>query len=51
MYIREYQANIPPAARPESDWRQLFALAKEAGGEQGHILAGYVEATTELKPR
>jgi hypothetical protein len=50
-YIREYQVNRPPAVRLESEWRQLFALAKEAGGRQGYVLAEYVEAITELKPR
>lgn len=50
-YIREYQANVPPASRPVSEWQQLFSLAEEAGGEKGAILAKYVEAITALKPR
>jgi Fe-S-cluster containining protein len=50
VYIREYQAKMPPTVRSPSEWQQLFSLAEEAGGEQGRILAQYVEAITELKP-
>ena len=48
-YFREYENNMPPANRPDSDWVDLFALAKQAGGEQGDILARYVEKVTARK--
>ena len=49
-YIREYETNMPPADRPESDWVGLFAFAKEAGVEMGELLARYVENITARKP-
>ena len=49
-YIQEYEKNAPSADRPDSEWLELFSLAKQAGGVQGDILAAYVETITERKP-
>ena len=50
-YIKEYESHIPLGNRPVSDWLELFALAKEAGGgEQGEILSRHVEKITRRRP-
>jgi Fe-S-cluster containining protein len=48
-YIEDYVKHSPPADRSDSDWLKLFALAREVGGGQGELLAGYVEKVTERK--
>jgi hypothetical protein len=34
--------------RPITDWEELLELARQAGGKDGEILAGYIELTQGL---
>jgi len=34
--------------RPITDWEELLAFAREAGGKDGEILASYIELTQGL---
>jgi hypothetical protein len=48
-YVKEYQEHIPmQLERPISDWEELLALARQAGGKDAEILASYIEMTQGL---
>jgi hypothetical protein len=43
-YVKEYQSHVPKRAeRPISDWEEVLAMARAAGGKEGEILAAYIE--------
>ncbi len=42
-YVKEYQTHVPVRLeRPISDWEQVIAMARQAGGEDGDLLASYI---------
>jgi len=48
-YVKELQKHVPlQRERPITDWEELLAFAREAGGKDGEILASYIELTQGL---
>ncbi len=48
-YVKEYQAHVAVRReRPIAEWREVIDLAREAGGEDGDVLAAYVALTQGL---
>jgi Fe-S-cluster containining protein len=48
-FVQQLEENMPPADRPQAEWRALFSLAEQAGGGHGEVLASYVEKVTQRK--
>jgi Fe-S-cluster containining protein len=48
-YIEEYKKHVPlQMERPITDWEEVLALAREALGKDGDIMASYIELTQGL---
>lgn len=46
-YVKEYESHIP-GKWSDSDWKALWAFAREAGGAEGELLAFYIEKVTRV---
>jgi Fe-S-cluster containining protein len=46
-YVKEYESHIH-GEWSDSDWKALWAFAREAGGEEGELLALYIEKVTRV---